>query len=64
MEAVLIDPDIKKVLELAHIDLAKVTDEQLAWADRCLQVYTTQDGTHRHSAAAEALWRKLNGGTA
>ncbi len=58
------DPDIKKVLEIAHIDPAKATDEQIALADRMLQIYTMQDGRVRPAAAAEALWRRLNGGTA
>ena len=63
MEAVLIDPDIAKVLTKAKINPASATNIEIALADRMLQIYTTQDGKHRHDAAAEALWRRLNGGT-
>ena len=58
-----IDPDIAKVLTKAKINPASATDIEIALADRMLQIYTTQDGKHRHDAAATALWRMLNRGT-
>jgi hypothetical protein len=56
-----LDPDIKKILRNAGVDPDKATDEQIALADRLIQLHTTAQGVLDHRGAGEALFRRIWG---
>lgn len=54
-----IDPDIRKVLDLARISGDRINERTIALADRMLILFTGTNGIINHAAAASALLRRM-----